>query len=76
MRQAIVTKYLGPTNYKGGRVKATAAAGSVTVGWDHALNSEKNHAAAARAFCEKKGWTGELVGGGLGDGGYVFVFVD
>ena len=26
MRQAIVTKYLGPTNTRGSRVKATAAA--------------------------------------------------
>lgn len=31
MKQAIVTKFLGPTNYRGSRVKATCQAGSVTI---------------------------------------------
>jgi hypothetical protein len=34
MRQAIVTRYLGATDYRGARVKATAYAGSVTLPWD------------------------------------------
>ena len=35
-RQAIVTKYLGPTKSRGSRVKATASAGSITLAWNDA----------------------------------------
>jgi hypothetical protein len=77
--QAIETKYLGPSNVRGARVKATAEAGSVTLGWDHALNSEGNHRKAAEALCEKFNWLGEYYGklhcGGTKHG-YVFVFED
>lgn len=52
-RQAITTKYLGPTNNRGARVKATAEAGSIVVSWDHALDSFENHARAAHMFAEK-----------------------
>lgn len=55
-RQAIVTKFIGPTNYKGSRVKATADAGSITLHWDDALNSEDNHERAALALVLKFGW--------------------
>lgn len=82
--QAIVTKHLGPTNVRGSRVKATAEAGSVTLSWDHSLNSEANHRKAAEALCTKFKWTGDYYGdlhcGGMpnkiGGGGYVFVFAD
>lgn len=33
MAQAIITKFLGPTNTKGARIKATSAYGSITVGY-------------------------------------------
>jgi hypothetical protein len=46
--QAITTKYIGPSNVRGSRVKATAAAGSVTLSWDHALNRERSRARCAR----------------------------
>jgi hypothetical protein len=75
MRQAISTKYLGPTDYRGGRIKATADAGSVTLGWDHALSSLQNHAEAARALALKLGWTGKYYMGGTGNG-YHFVYAD
>lgn len=55
-RQAIETKFLGPTDHRGPRVKATAAAGSVTVEWDHALGPVDNHAAAARKLATDLGW--------------------
>lgn len=75
--QAIETKYLGPTNTKGGRVKATADAGSITVEWDHALNIHDNHEAAARALLDKLDWASDckaLHQGALpGDRGYCFV---
>lgn len=75
-RQAIVTKYHGPSNSRGSRVTAKAQAGSVTVSWDHALNSDANHAKAAEALAEKYGWSGTLAGGALPSGdGYCFVFI-
>jgi hypothetical protein len=56
--QAINTKSFGPGNVRGSRVKASAQAGSIFVGWDHALNYERNHAAAAQALATKFGWHG------------------
>lgn len=72
--QAITTKYLGPTNARGSRIKASSESGhSVTASYDHALNPVENHARAAIMLCEKLGWKGDLVPGGTKDG-YVFVF--
>lgn len=72
--QAITTRYIGPTNFRGSRVKATAAAGSVTLNWDDALNSDANHEAAALALATKYGWRGGWFGGGMPDGcGNVYV---
>lgn len=78
MRQAIVTKWFGPTNARGSRIKATADAGSKTVSWDFALSVEQNHERAAAALATKLGWSdyGRYVGGSLpGDKGHVFVLV-
>lgn len=75
--QAIETCYLGPTNTKGGRIKATAAAGSITIGYDHALNTDGAHKAAADALIAKMGWNGTFAQGGNAKGnGYVFVNVE
>ena len=76
--QAIETRYLGPTNNRGGRIKATAWGGSVTVGYNHALNQQENHKAAADALIAKMGWNGTYAQGGnaKGDGGYYFVNVE
>lgn len=71
--QGIITQYLGPTNAHGGRIKATAAAGSVTVAVDHALNEEKRHRLAAQTLMRKFGWSGKLVQGGHPKDGYIFV---
>lgn len=76
MRQAILVKFLGPTNSSGSRYKATAQAGSVTVGADHGMGSDGNAAAAAEKLCKKLGWSGRLAGGGLPNGDACFVFVD
>jgi hypothetical protein len=81
MFQAIQTKYIGPSNVRGARVKAWAEAGSLTLSWDHALNVEENHAKAAQALADKFGWTGprygQLIGGALPNPsrGYAFVSV-
>lgn len=62
--QAITTKYLGPTNHYGERIKATCYSGSITVGYDYALNDNENHDAAAAALVAKMGWSGDYIGGG------------
>ena len=73
MYQAIITKYVGPTNHKGARVIARTGSGvKITVSWDHALDVPENHLAAARALAEKLNWDGVWVGGGTADG-YAFV---
>lgn len=48
--QAIKTKYLGATNTRGARIKATCDAGSVTVSWDYELGAEANHDSARKAL--------------------------
>ena len=57
--QAITTRYLAPTNPRGGRVKARATASELTVGWEHADNVEQNHARAAYLLATKLGWEGD-----------------
>lgn len=72
MRQAIETRYHGPTNYRGTRVSARASAGRIFLAWDHSTGIEENHARAARALAEKYGWRGEWVGGCTHDERYVW----
>lgn len=75
MFKAITTQYFGPTNYKGSRIKATDLDGnSVTVSYNHALNGDQNHVAAAKALATKMGWNGRYFGGAL-KRGYAFVNV-
>jgi len=77
--QTIITKYLGPTNQRGSRIKASQSASyfgrpkSITIGWDYALSTEQNHRAAAMAFAAKMDWTGNWACGDNGSAGYVFV---
>lgn len=79
MRQAIETKYCGPTNSRGARVRVAAESGTKFVPWDHALNSTENHTRAAEQFASERGWlkNARLVGGGNAKGtGFVFVVVE
>ncbi len=77
MRQAIATRFLGPTDFRGSRVKATCQAGALTLSWDDACGIDDNHTAAARALATKLGWAGRWVVGGLPDGtGNVYVWTD
>lgn len=75
--KAIQTKYLGPTNCRGSRIKATDNDGNkVTIPYPYELHQgEDMHRKAARALCDKMGWKGRLVGGALKNG-YAFVFLD
>ena len=62
--QAIETRYLGPTNTKGARIKATAAAGRATVPYDYELDVPDAHRVAADALIAKMGWQGTFAQGG------------
>ena len=77
--QAITTRYLGPTDYKGSRIKARSAGASLTVHYDDALNTEDNHREAAEALIAKLDWAklgGVWHQGGMpDDSGYCFVCV-
>lgn len=77
--QAITTKFLGPTDRRGSRIVAHAQAGRVIIDWDHRLNPDANHAAAAAALARKFEWKGRLIGGHLPERNtahMAFVFVN
>lgn len=76
--QAIMTKYLGPTNTKGSRIKAIwqrfDGPVSVTVGYDSAMSQRDNHAYAAMEIVRKYTDNGNnWIVGELPDGNYCFV---
>ena len=75
--KAIQTRYFGPSNVRGSRVKAWAEGGnSITISYDSAMGHE-SHDAAALALCAKMGWEGDLIRGGSPDErGNVYVFAD
>lgn len=75
---AIHTRYLGPTNSKGSRIKALCRGLSATVPLDHALDLVARHEVAARAVADKLGWHDSelaLAGESLDERGYVFVAI-
>ena len=77
----ITTRYIGPTNFRGSRVKAVSGSGkSLTFSYDAALDERGNHAAAAAALAVKVLDVSPdaitLVGGCLpADGGYAFAIL-
>lgn len=77
--QTIITKFYGPTNTRGSRIVAKCWNGKKTVSYDHSLNADANHKAAADELIadlkERTGidWTIVAVGD-LPDGtGYAFI---
>lgn len=73
--QAITTQWVGPTNHRPSRIKATCEAGTRFFPWDHSLGIQDNHRAAASSLAYSLGWLdhGEiLVAGGIKNG-YTFV---
>lgn len=80
MRQSITTRYIGPTNSRGSRIKAVARKRSasfpeqgLSVPYGYG-NTEEEHCKGAKALAEKLGWSGLWVGGGNErEDGYVFV---
>jgi hypothetical protein len=79
--KAIETKYFGPNNVKGSRIKAWHSGGkSVTVSYDCAVSADRNHWIAAQELIAKMsilsggGWHGQWVQGETAKG-HVFVKV-
>ena len=73
--QTITTKFIGPSNTRGARVRATTASGkSHTVPYDHETGN-KSHDVAALGLARKLGWSGSLIEGDTRVG-KVFVFSD
>jgi hypothetical protein len=86
--QAIVTKYLPPTNVRGGRIKAWCERGSIVISYPHGASNahaEAKDALIAKFIAEdakrygtnRNPWSDPMVEGGLPKpfGGSVFVFV-
>ena len=76
MYKAILTHFIGPTDFKGSRYKADDGDGNtVTLSADYSLNISENHRKVAEALRDKMGWEGELLQGATRNG-YAFVFKD
>ena len=86
--KAIQTRYLGPTNTQGSRIKAWADGwGSATIGYPHEYNTERAHYAAAMALidknkarCDKEGSKFyadyPTISGGLPNGDWCFSYAE
>ena len=76
--KAITVKYLGPTNSRGARVKASAGGtGNVTLPFRHDLAMEQNVAAVVDELLLRNEWDNHSYAlGVLADGTYVAVLSD
>lgn len=87
--QAIITKYLPATNFKGSRIRAKCARGSILISYPHELSGEAVHLYAARELVkrfatedfnqyktppDKNPWLKPRVCGGLPDGTFAHVY--
>ncbi|NDY84426.1 hypothetical protein G3I67_14430 [Orrella sp. NBD-18] len=72
--QTITTKYLGPTNYRGSRIKASTTTGiHITRPFNHVHSGVMVHAVVAMELAKSLGWQGQMIAGDTRTG-YVFVF--
>lgn len=69
--QAIVTKFISPTDTKGARIKASCDAGSITISYPYVNSEEACHALAAMALVRKLGWVPTNLNTGEHQNGYV-----
>jgi hypothetical protein len=70
----IETKFLGPTNNRGSRVKASRNGIQVTLSWKHELNGIDNHRLAAFALIKKLNWGAGSLESGETDARFVHLF--
>lgn len=89
--QAIITKYLPATNFKGSRIKASCERGSLTRSYDSGSGDAEAHRAVVDALCarfdaedeakyggkrgHKGSWLRPKASGQIPDGRYVFCFI-
>ena len=80
-RVSIRTKYLGPTNYRGSRVRVWRGdssyrddPNSLEIGWDYSSEVSENHSAAVSAYVGRAGWDGQWMCGAT-ESGCVAVWV-
>lgn len=84
MRQGITTRYLGPTNTKGSRIKAVARKAdnwgkemSLTDHMNNALNPDANHTRVAQLLATELEWKGVWIGAGKPeDDGYQYAALE
>lgn len=76
-RAIIRTKFIGPTNYRGARIKATCQCGSVTIPYPYHESVPNSHWLAAQELIKKFGlkW-GEKFTVGSDNDGYYFIPCD
>lgn len=74
----ITTKYLGPTNSRGARIKATCQAGSITIPYAYEGGIGACHAKAAQALIKKLDlkWGDKFTVGSDNDGYYFIPCAD
>jgi len=74
MSAYIKTKYMGPTNSRGARIKASCKAGAVSISYAYGMDPKDNHIQAVKALIMKLGlaW-GDSFAIGEDDDGCVFV---
>lgn len=86
--QAIITKFLPATNFKGSRIKAICDRGSITTAYPHDLSGDACHIHAvdmlvakfvkedaARYGTKKNPWSKPRACGQLPNGDYAHVFI-
>lgn len=85
--QAIITKYLGPTNSRGARIKAECGRGKIFFSYPYELSGDEVHRAAVKALISKfnaedqkefgrtvTSWNHQFITGQIPSGEYVHVF--
>lgn len=71
MAYVIQTKFVGPTEVKGARIKAKHHSGSLTQSYNHAWDETENHQCCAELLAVKIGLTYKNIETGtLPDGSY------
>lgn len=76
--KAIETKFFGPSNIKGARIKAyDMDNNNIMIPYPYELSGENVHRKAAEALIQKMGWgrPGDQLIGGETKTGYVFLIV-
>ena len=73
--QAIEIKYLGATNTQGVRLKASCAAGTITVPRDYAVNVDQQIPVVVGELLAKLEWDNTFVVGQLKSGNYAAVLL-